>query len=176
MLGVAGFEQGSPLNLASDGEVRIFEDVRSVVGVAYFRSWKSLEAEWSEAQAVFVDRISSRFKRSEAKAWDGYLVLMTVDSASSESVAVIRRDTSRVRKLVATGTELTSIEAVTEILLPVLPLDLGGASSSPSSLLERLPQMVERRGVHPDVASAAISAFEENRSPMEGIAALREFR
>jgi len=171
LLREGGFQQADPIELQPNGELRVFEDVRSVVGVVFFRSWTQLASNWPGAQAALVDRISSRFKRSDAKSWDGYLVLLTSDGApTAEAVADVRRDTSRLRKLVGTGSDLTSIESVAEVLLPVLPLELDGAESLQSSLLERIPGMVEAHGVDPDLAAAAIASFEANRSPMEGIA------
>ncbi len=167
-----GFEQAEPVDFHPNGELRVFEDARSVVGVVFFRSWSQLDSDWPAAQAALVDRISSRFNRSDAKSWDGYLVLLTSDTApTAEAVADVRRDTSRLRKLVGTGSDLVSIEAVAEVLLPVLPLELDGTESMQSSLLERIPRMVEAYDIDRDLATAAIASFEANRSPMEGIAA-----
>ncbi len=170
----AGFQQAEPVDLEPTGELRVFEDARSVVGVVFFRSWTELASDWPSAQAALVDRISSQFRRSDAKSWDGYLVLLTSDEEpTAEAVAEVRRDTSRLRKLVGTGSDLTSIESIAGVLLPVLPLELEGAESMQSSLLERIPAMVEAYGVEPELAAAAIASFEVNRSPMEGITAWR---
>ena len=169
-----GFSQVDPVELSSNAELRVFEDSRSVVGLVFFRSWDQLQTDWPGVQAALVDRISSRFKRSDAKAWDGYLVLLTsAEAPSSEVIADVRRDTSRLRKLVATGADPVSVESVAEVLLPVLPLELVGVESLQSSLLERIPGMVADYDIDPELAAAAIASFENNRSPMEGIAAWR---
>ena len=69
-----------------------------------------MSAGWLQAQAALVDLISAFFHRSDAKAWEGYLVLLTPSVLPHDAaleVTEIRRNTTHVRKLVATGDEET---------------------------------------------------------------------
>jgi len=55
-----------------------------------------------------VNVISENIGHAEWKAWDGYLVLLTPGLAPSEeaNIEAVRYDTTRLRKLVATGEDL----------------------------------------------------------------------
>jgi len=103
---------------------RLFEDEYSVVGVAVFATCAELLSSWADLQGSLVDVISRNVGRSESKAWDGYLVLLTPGLAPSGDVAIeeIRYDTSRLRKLVSTGEDLVSAGDVERLLRPLLPL------------------------------------------------------
>lgn len=170
LLREGGFQQADSIEIQPNVELRVFEDARSIVGVVFFRSWHQLSSHWLTAQAALVDRISSRFRRGEAKSWDGYLVLLTSDRApTAEAVTEVRRDTSRLRKLIGSGADLVSLESIADVLLPVLPLQLDGSETVESSLLDRIPAMLEAYDVDPVLAAAAIASFEANRTPMEGI-------
>jgi hypothetical protein len=98
----------------------VFEDSFGIVAVIIYETWRDLESTWSEAQAAFVELISKQFTSNDAKAWDGYLVLLTPAAAEYSDVTKIRYDTTRVRKLVATGDELKTLADVGRVLLPLL--------------------------------------------------------
>ena len=165
-----GFLEAREARASSTLDVRIFEDRRTIVGVCFFERWPELADNWASAQGVLVERISAQLPKSDAKAWEGYLVLVTSEEGVPlEAVAQVRRDTNRLRKLVVTGSELQSLEAVEIALLPVLPLELDDVGGASESLLGRLPAMVETAGIEPALAHAAIEAFEDDRPPMEGI-------
>ena len=87
---------------------RLFEDQYSVIGIAIFETCTELLRAWPDVQAVLVDVISRHVGSQESKSWDGYLVLLTPGLAPSESEAIeaVRYNTTRLRKLVATGDDL----------------------------------------------------------------------
>ena len=170
LLREGGYSQAGSVIAAPEFELRIFEDARSIVGLVHYRTWEELEANWPAAQAAMVERISEQVRRNDPKSWDGYLVLFTLDeSARAESVAQVKNDTSRLRKLVATGRELKTVAAVEKALLPVLPFDAADSLASARALTDRIPEMLEDRGIERSLATAAIKSFGENRSPMEGV-------
>ena len=159
------------------GEILVFEDERSIVGVILYASWAELEAGWERAQAEMVARISQHVRRIDPKSWDGYLVLLTLDEvAPAEAVAQVRHDTRRLRKLVATGRDLIALSAIKATLLPVLPLRMALPDTERATLVDRLPEMLGTRGVDSSLAAAALASFRENRSPMEGIWSWRKAR
>src|SRR5271156_4753841 len=63
---------------------RIFEDASAVVLLAVYDTWDSLITGWAEAQSTLVDLVSEYFTRTDAKAWDAYLVLLTPAPITSE--------------------------------------------------------------------------------------------
>ena len=169
----SGKDEHQEAPLAHEGplsEVVLFEDERRIVGLILYASWSQLEDNWEHAQAEMVAWISEHMQRSDPKSWDGYLVLLTRDeSASLAAVARVRHDTHRLRKLVATGRELTTLSAIEDALLPVLPFGLVQFETEREALVDRLPEMLEAKGVEPPLAAAALVSFRENRSPMDGI-------
>jgi hypothetical protein len=165
-----GFSSMGEIETPSGSIIRTFEDRLSVVGIAYFATWQGLDAGWIEAQGALVELMSDRLTRSDPKAWEGYLLLFTSDLAP-DALAVdrVRRDTTRLRKLVTTGSELKGIAGVGDALLPVLPLELDGGTSDAERILDRLPQLLEPSGIDPGLARRVVIAYEANRSPMEEI-------
>ena len=165
-----GFSQASSANISPEFELRVFEDDRSIVGLVLYDTWEELESNWSAAQAVMVELMSEKVRPNDPKSWDGYLVLLTVDEpARAGSVTKIKNDTSRLRKLVATGREMKTMASVKDTLLPVLPFDVASSVASSTALTDRIPEMLEEHGIERSLATAAIMSFQENRSPMEGV-------
>lgn len=149
---------------------RLFEDEYSVVAVVVYDTWSELESDWTEAQAILVDLMSTHLVRGDAKSWEGYLVLLTAGvppGSARSSVATIRYDTSRVRKLVATGDDLTTITDVERALLPVLPLGRGATLEEPVSAIELLPDLLTERGISRDITIRLLGAFEQGEPLME---------
>ncbi len=170
----AGFQIGPELALGVGEQVRCFEDDVSIVGVAQFRSWSTLRASWLDAQSVLVDLLSERLDRSDPKAWEGYLVLLTLDRALNPSeVDDIRRDTTRLRKIVATGDDLTTVSQVDDALLPVLPLSGGVLRHDAGGILDRLPGLLAEKGVDEDLTLRVVEAFDNDRPLMEAVSQWR---
>lgn len=153
------------LNLPSDRAL-LAEDKYGVVAVVIYDTWRDLARGWREAQAHVVELISERLTRLERKAWDGYLVLLTPALAAEEEATVheIRYDTSRVRKIVATGEEIRSLSDIERTLLPLLPLSQEpvelGEEGSP---LDVLPERLAAHGVAPELVAVAVDAFKQRR-------------
>lgn len=165
-----GFVSAHEIELESGQPLRIFEDRLSVVGLVYFDTWRALEDNWVGAQGALVELMSSGLTRSDPKSWEGYLLLFTPDEPT-DALALdrIRRDTTRLRKLVTTGSELRSITEVSSALLPVLPLTLSDRPLEGGRILDRLPELLATSGTSPELTRLVVEAFEENRSPMEEI-------
>ena len=144
---------------------RVYEDAYSIVCVAVYETWAELSSGWTEDQANLVALISQHFARTEAKAWDGYLVLLTpsVVPATERLTSInIQRNTLHLRKLFADGEELRSLSAVRRALLPLLPLEEHDALE-PRSVLDTLPPLLADRGVDEEAAHVAIAAFRDQR-------------
>lgn len=142
-------------------EARVYEDAYSIVCIAVYETWTDLSLHWRDDQSSLADLISNHFNRTEAKAWDGYLVLLTpsVMPATERQQAVeIRRNTLHVRKLLAAGEELATADAVRRTLLPLLPLDGEGVQSAPN-VLDTLPSLLASHGVDEEAARVAVDAF-----------------
>jgi hypothetical protein len=146
---------------------RLFEDEYSIVGVALFETCKDLLHTWPDVQAALVDVISRHVGNQESKSWDGYLVLLTPGIAPSETDALetIRYDTTRLRKLVATGSELKLPTDVERILRPLLPLRAERANVEQESALDLLPRLLAAQQIPEDVTRVIVEAFRQ-QSPL----------
>ena len=152
-------------------EARVYEDAYSVVCIAVYETWATLSSLWADDQANLVRLISKYFARTEAKAWDGYLVLLTpsvVPATARQEAIDIRRNTLHVRKLFAAGDELETVDALHRTLLPLLPLDIQEVQR-PSNVLHTLPPLLASHGVDEDASKAAIEAFLQQRPIIEAI-------
>ena len=175
LLSTGGYRAAS---LPTDGPAasRVFEDPYGIVAVVVYDSWAQLVAEWHEAQGWLVDLISLHLSRPEPKAWEGYLVLLTpglVPPADRPRLVELRYDTNRVRKLVATGDDLVTLEGVRQALLPLLPLTSDIQPTSSSGLLDRLPELLEGYGIPTEATRTVVQAFAANESLIERLHASR---
>ena len=169
----SGFRTVDPVSTGTwrATEARVFEDAYSVVCVSVYETWGALSSHWADDQANLVELISRHFARNEAKAWDGYLVLLTpsvVPATDRQEAIEIQRNTVHVRKLFAAGDELETVDAVRRTLLPLLPLDIQ-ETSRPSNVLHSLPPLLARHGVDHEASRIAIAAFLEQRPIIEAI-------
>lgn len=170
----SGFEVGPELPLSAGPQVRCFEDPVSIVGVVQYQSWGELRDEWIEAQSVLVDLLSQRLDRSDPKSWEGYLVLLTLDQPTDPAEAdEIRRDTTRLRKVVATGADMSQVSHVEDALLPVIPLLDGTLRSGSGSILDRLPELLQTKHIDPNLTRQVVEAFEQDRSALEAVSTWR---
>jgi hypothetical protein len=148
-----------------------------VVAIVVYETWADLSSRWLEAQATLVEVISTHFTRGEAKAWEGYLVLLTPSVIPSDSrldAIAIQRNTTHVRKLLATGDELRALGDIARTLLPLLPLEGDQTLVEPRSALELLPDLLTRRGVPREIVDVAIEAFLDQQPVIERIHARAE--
>src|ERR1017187_2997901 len=167
-----GYQPARPENLKdwTGSNARIFEDAYGIVAVVVHETWQDLLSHWIDAQAALVDLISARVGRSEPKSWEGYLVLLTpsVMEAGSELAAqAIRYDTSRVRKLVASGDELSHLGDIERVLQPVLPIQPAVAPETETSVLDGLAEILARKGTSAEAAKSLIRAFSNQESLMD---------
>lgn len=147
--------------------VRLFEDRFGIVAIVVYETWRDLLSRWPDAQAALVDLISQNVSSNDAKAWEGYLVLLTLGVGSHSEVNTIRYDTSRVRKLVATGDDLRILADVERALLPLLPLGDVPLVAEQDSALEMLPQLLERRNIPEEAVRLIVLAFREQQPLLE---------
>lgn len=150
---------------------RLYEDEYGVVGLAVFSSCGDLVRFWADLQGSLVDVISRHVGRSEGKAWDGYLVLLTPGVPPSGDLAVdaIRADTTRLRKIVGTGDELSGASDTERLLLPLLPLKAERALVSGGGALDFLPRYLADRGVPSGVTAALLRSFRDQKPLMEAL-------
>lgn len=128
------------------------------------------------SQGHLVELISAHLTGPEPKSWEGYLVLLTPGQSptlAGSQLAEIRYDTNRVRKLVATGDDLRTLDEVEQALLPLLPLQVGSPLESGPALLERLPALLAERGIDVEAARTVVNAFTANESILERLHAFR---
>lgn len=178
LLGASGYAQAT---IDTDSErgtrvSRIFEDAYGIVSVHVFDTWQQLAERWHVAQGQLVDLISTHLRSPEPKAWEGYLVLLTpgpLPAADTVAVNELRNDTNRVRKIVATGSDLGTLDEVRGALLPLLPLTLEGPTASRIGVLELLPGLLENGGISRAVTSVVVDAYAANDSILERLHAFR---
>lgn len=178
LLGVSGYVEAT---IVTDGESdtrvsRVFEDPYGIVAVHVFDTWQQLAERWHVAQGQLVDLISAHLRSPEPKAWEGYLVLLTpglLPPADTVAVNELRNDTNRVRKIVATGGDLGTLDDVHGALLPLLPLTLEESTATRIGVLTLLPELLESGGISRAVTSAVVDAFTANESIVERLHASR---
>jgi hypothetical protein len=157
--------------------VRVFEDAYNIVAVAAYNTWSELEGNWSSAQAALVELISQYLDNSDAKAWDGYLVLMSptiLNKEENEQLNLIRYNTSRLRKLIAAGNELTVLEDVKRLLAPLLPLKLNRVPIERRSVLDELPGLLAAKGIFEPAVKLLVDAYVDQKPLLEALHKLRE--
>lgn len=140
--------------------------------VVVYETWPALVEGWTEDQGRLVGLISAHMTRADAKAWEGYLVLLTpaVPPEGKESgVEEVRYDVTRVRKLVAAGDELLALADVERALLPLLPITLSTEIEAGASVLDELPGLLQEQGIDREESEALIEAFREQRPLLEAI-------
>jgi hypothetical protein len=175
LLESGGYKAAQPSN-GWPSNARIFEDPYGIVAVVAYQTWSDLAEKWPYAQGQLVELISAHLTRPEPKSWEGYLILLTPSEAPASAraqLADIRYDTNRVRKLVATGDDLRTLDDVEQALLPLLPLQVEAQLKSGPALLERLPKLLAERGINVEAARAVVNAFIANDSILERLHAFR---
>lgn len=176
-LGTAGFRPVTPGGSLDWGSshVRLFEDPYSLAAVVVYDTSQELFNRWPDAQAALVNIVSERLVKTDAKTWDVYLVLLTpafIDDAAGHDANSIRYDTSHVRKLVAAGDELLTLDDVKRAVLPLLPVS-PVVLAPPRDVLEQLVEALADRGIERGDVERVVNAFETNK-PL--IAALKQER
>lgn len=162
-LGTADFPAGRTL---------LAEDPYSVVALVVFDTWTELETEWPSAQAELVQLLISRLAKSAPKVWDAYLVLLCAASApTSNSISLIERDTTRVRKVVATGDTLHTVSDIARTLDPFMPLDVPSEVGELVDVLSTLPSLLAGQ-CDPAITQVVVDAFRNLEPPLEKLHSL----
>jgi len=148
---------------------RLFEDPYTIVGVVVFDTCQELLSAWADIQGSLVDVISRHVGKAEAKSGDGYLVLLTSGLAPSDGTEIeaVRYNTTRLRKLVATGDDLQNVTDVHRVLSPLLPLAQDGAKLNEESALELLPGLLAQQGIPVETTRLIVDAFREQVPMLE---------
>lgn len=157
---------------------RLFEDKYNVVGIAVFTTSAELLSSWADLQGALVDVITRHVGQAESKAWDGYLVLLTTGIAPSTDAKIeeIRYDTTRLRKLVATGEDLDVVGDVEDLLRPLLPLPTAQGSISQGTALDLLPGLLAEQGIDEKMTEVLVRSFIEQEPLMDALHRQRESR
>jgi hypothetical protein len=155
---------------------RLFEDKYNVVGIAVLTTAAELLQSWADLQGALVDVISRHVGKSENKAWDGYLVLLTpgIAPTSDDKIEDIRSDTTRLRKLVATGEELAVPSDVERLLRSLLPLNDSSGSIGQATALDRLPKLLTDSGIAESTTRVLVKSYIEQQPLMEALHRTRE--
>lgn len=154
---------------------RYYEDEYGVVSVVVYETWSNLLDSWPEDQSRLVRLMSEHMQKTDFKAWDGYLVVLSPGSPPLEqrsAVEEIRYDVTRVRKLIAVGSELRNLNDVERTLLPLLPIEGLESDADELSALDMLPDLLSSRGIDPTVTAAIVDAFREQQSLLERLESL----
>lgn len=157
---------------------RLFEDKYNVVGVAVFTTSAELLASWADLQGALVGVISRHVGQSESKAWDGYLVLLTTGIAPSHDAEIeaLRYDTTRLRKLVATGDDLSTPGDVERLLRPLVPLRTAQGSASELTALDLLPGLLAEQGINEGTTELLVKSFIDQEPLMDALHRTRRFK
>ena len=169
MLANNGFRIGSESGLTplQPGRSLLAEDDYSVIALVAYDTWSELQAEWGNAQAELDTLLAKRLARSAPKAWDGYLVLFCGAPTSDKGgVSAIERDTTRVRKIVATGEALRTTTDIIRVLDPFLPLTRPGTGAEIPDVLATLPELLKTE-VPIAATEAVVNAFRTMEPPLE---------
>jgi hypothetical protein len=149
------------------GRSLLAEDDYSVIAIVAYDTWSELQAEWADAQAELVTLLARRLARSAPKAWDGYLVLFCgAPTSDNDGISAIERDTTRVRKIVATGEALRTTTDISRVLDPFLPLARPGTGAEIPDVLATLPELLKTE-VPTAATEAVVNAFRAMEPPLE---------
>jgi hypothetical protein len=157
----------SGLTALEAGRSLLAEDDYSVIALVAYDTWSDLQAGWADAQAELVTLLAKRLARSAPKAWDGYLVLFCgAPTSDNDGVSAIERDTTRVRKIVATGKALRTTGDIARVLDPLLPLARPGTGTEIPDVLATLPELLKTE-VPIAATEAVVNAFRAMEPPLE---------
>ncbi|HLG57808.1 MAG TPA: hypothetical protein VI485_20860 [Vicinamibacterales bacterium] len=155
---------------------RLFEDEYNIVGLAVFPTCAELLRGWADLQSSLVEVISEKVGRTEGKAWDGYLALLTPGIAPSGDLEIedVRYDTTRLRKLVGTGEDLGSAGDIERLLRPLLPLRQSRDPIAHQSALDLLPELLAVEGIDRQTTTILVKSFTDQKPLMEALHRTRE--
>jgi hypothetical protein len=149
---------------------RLLQNKYSVVMIAAYETWESLVATWADYQNATVEAMSTYLSKTDSKASDGYLVLLTPSSIGSGDTAEanrIRADTSRLRKLLGTREDLRTISDVRKVMASLLPLSIDAGIQQEESGLDALPRILQQDGIEIAVTKVVVEAFKANAPVMQ---------
>lgn len=159
------------LELPQD-HVLLAEDHFGIVSVMVFETASELVSFWINAQDWFVHLLSQKLRKHDPKIWEGYLLLLTPTPASTESrhiIEDIEKDTSFIRKMVASGDDLQILGDIERFMLPLLPIKSVNITLDAESLLENLSQLLTARDVDERVVEVLVRAFKQQDALLESI-------
>ena len=151
---------------------RYFEDTYGIVAVVVYSTWSDLANNWFEAQSQLIGLMSRSLSQGDPKASEGYLVLLTPGVTAlpnSDAVDAIRYDISRLRKFVATGDSLGTLSDIERVLSPLLPLSAEPETAADETVLERLPDLLAKKGTDRDAVRVIVSAYRTQRPLLEAL-------
>ena len=96
-------------------------------------------------------------------------MLLTSGLAPSEAAEIeaVRYNTTRLRKLVATGDDLQTATDVNRVLSPLLPLAQEGPKLREESALDLLPGLLVPHGIPAETTRLILDAFREQAPILE---------
>jgi hypothetical protein len=152
----------------------VAEDSFGIVLFVAYDTWTALADGWPNAQAALVKLLSEKLPKGNPKAWEGYLVVVTPSPSGDERAEdEIRYDTFRVRKIIASGESIRYMVDLSDMLMPLLPLNISEAAvlDRSGSVLDRLPEMLAANDIGIGLATALVEAFKKDEPLLESIQA-----
>lgn len=161
-------EQGYSVEVLAGTEVQLVlaENPYFVVAIAALHTIQDLLLAQSIAESALANRLNE--SPIGPKKWDAYLVLLTQERPPEDGdvtrlLYAINYDTARVRRIAHTGVDATP-EAVSHALAPfVAPAEVTSTATYGDAFPALLDALVNR-GVDRDLASRAVTAFEQGAS------------
>ena len=160
-------DQGYRVEMVSGAvDLVLAENAYFVVAVAATHTIQDLILIEGVAEAALTERLDA--SPIGPKKWDAYLVLLTQerspeDDATTRGLYAINYDTARLRRIAHTGIDV-SPEAVAHALAPfVAPIEVT-TTDIHGDPFAALVDALEARGVGRELASRAITAFEQGAS------------
>lgn len=155
---------------------RLYEDEYGIVCLVVYETFSDLLNDWEIAQMNLVDIISENIPSNEPKVWDSYLLLLTPSKVSNrEKINEIRSDTTRTRKIVATGNRLNTRDDVETVLSPILPLDTGTLDDETIDIMELITRNIASKSdIKTEYIREIINAYEAHEPMIEKLHKIRE--
>jgi hypothetical protein len=94
---------------------------------------------------------------------------MGIALSSDAAIEGLRYDTNRLRKLVATGEDLSAAGDVERLLRPLLPLRNAQGSITQGTALDLLPGLLAEQGIDTQTTEVLVKSFIEQEPLMEAL-------
>jgi hypothetical protein len=157
-------DEGFVIERSTDALAMVLaENAYFVVGVVATATIQQLVENEANASERIAQRLASA--DSGSKVWDGYLVLLTQEVVSENSISTrelfdINYDTTRIRRIAHAGVEPTTASIGKALVSFLRPLELDDSTVTDDPL-ELLVNALTMHGVDRELGARAAAAFSE---------------